>query len=666
MSEFRPYIIQQIQVGEIRDRVLTRGRYYLVIWQGKLPLGHYWLEVEGDVGALAEYERDLMARINPVMEYYQGHENLGGEEQTTLGGDGLPGLSVIICTRNRPEDLERSIRALLGSDDTVFELIIVDNASDDDRTEKVVSGFAGVKYVRENRPGLDIARNTGVRMAGGELIAYTDDDVEVSREWTGDLKAAFSDPLVMAVTGMVIPRRLDTLSQYMFERFWSFNKGYLPKLFDHRWFLGDGQYAAAVWEIGAGANMAFRRDIFRLAGGFDERLDVGAAGCSGDSEMWYRVLAEGWNCLYLPHLVVYHLHRSTMPGLKKQLFYYMRGHVAALEVQYERYGHKGNKVRLYKGLPEYYFKRWKEGFGKNDEHPEKAGGMLWTEIRGCFSGWLYYRSVRKKAAERFPLAGKGDKQVMGPAVVNGQTIISVIIAAYNHAKYLGQAIESVLAQTYRGVEIIVVDDGSTDGTDLLCSRYEKVRYVRVERVGPCAARNIGVQFSRGNYLVFLDADDLLYPNALELNLFYFGYYPDAAFVSGGHDRIDEVGGYLESPAGVDKAGDNYTALLEGNYIAMEATVMYRRELFFRYYFDPAVVACEDYDLNLRIARDWPVYAHGQKIAAYRIHGQNRSADRKAMAREAIRVLKRQEADLRNAAERVGYKKGLENWIAYYK
>ncbi|HEY4290851.1 MAG TPA: glycosyltransferase [Puia sp.] len=646
MNEFQPYITEHLQVGEIRDKVLSGGRYYLVIWQGELPLGHYWLESEGDNIALAAYEKEILELVGPVMEYYQLNPPL-------RGGEG--GLSVVICTRNRPEDLERSIRALLNSDDRDFELIIVDNASEDDRTERVVAGFAGVKYVREDRPGLDIARNAGARAAGRELIAYTDDDVEVSRQWTKELKAAFSDPIVMAITGMVIPRRLDTLSQYTFERSWSFNKGYLPKLFDHRWFLGHGQYAAPVWEIGAGANMAFRRDIFRLAGGFDERLDVGAAGCSGDSEMWYRVLAEGWNCLYLPYVVVYHLHRSTMPGLKKQLFYYMRGHVAALEVQYERYGHKGNKVRLYRGLPLYYLKRLK-----------RADGMLWEEIKGCFSGWLYYRSVRKKEAELIPLAGKADERLMRPAVVNDQTVVSVVIAAYNHAKYLGLAIESVLEQTFQRVEIIVVDDGSTDGTEVLCRRYEKVRYIRVERVGPCAARNIGVAFSKGDYLVFLDADDLLYVNALELNLFYFNYYPDAAFVSGGHDRIDEAGGYLESPVPVEKAGDNYPALLQGNYIAMEATVMYRRELFFDYYFDPAVAACEDYDLNLRIARDWPVYAHAHKIAAYRIHGKNRSANRRAMAREAIRVLKRQEAGLKNEAEREEYKKGIKNWTVYYK
>ena len=652
MPDFIPYTIVHLQLEEIADKVLPAGRYYLVIWQGGWPLGNYWLEGEGKELLLKEYQQDILLMALPVRNHYEQNYvcNKG------VGGD----LSVVICTRNRPQELENCIRALLDSEDADFELVVVDNASEDDRTEKVVAGFPGVRYVREDRPGLDIARNTGIRWSTKGLIAYTDDDVLVSRGWTKGVKAAFANPLVMAVTGLVIPQRLDTLSQYIFEKYWSFNKGYLPRLFDHRWFLEHSRYGAPVWEIGAGANMAFRRDIFRLAGGFDERLDVGAAGCSGDSEMWYKVLAEGWNCLYLPHLVVYHLHRSSMEGLRKQLFYYMRGHVAALLVQYERYGHRGNKARVYRGLPMYYLKRYRDSIPRD---------TLWTEIKGCFSGWKYYRSVKKKV-EKWDIASRQDigmeeKKLSGPALINDQTLVSVIIAAYNHAEYLGMAIESVLNQTYKNAEVVVVDDGSTDDTAAVCGRYERVRYVRVHRVGPCAARNIGVQMSRGDFLVFLDADDYLYPSALELNLFHFGYYPDAAFVSGGHDRIDAVGRYLEGPIPAAKVGDNYTALLQGNYIGMEATVMYRRELFFRYYFDPSVPACEDYDLNLRIARDFPVYGHAHRVAVYRIHGDNRSADRRAMAREAMKALKRQEPRLRNEVERAAYEEGLKNWKSYY-
>lgn len=643
MAEFKPYTIVHLQEGEFREKELPPGNYYLVFWRGNTPLGHYWLEGGQEAVSLKNHENSIRDQIGESVSHFITYSNRIPHRV----GEGRS-LSVIVCTRNRPQELDGCIRALLNSEDKDFELVVVDNASDDDRTEKVVKVYPEVRYVREDRPGLDIARNAGIRSASRELVAYTDDDVVVSPEWTRAVKEAFDDPQVMAVTGLVIPLRLDTEAQYIFERDWSFNKGYRPKLFDHRWFLDHSRYGAPAWEIGAGANMAFRRDVFRLVGGFDERLDVGAAGCSGDSEMWYRILAEGWNCLYLPNIVVYHLHRSTMAGLMRQLFYYMRGHVAALLVQYERYGYPGDKRRIYLGLPQYYFKRLLEK-------------TVINEIRGCISGWRYYRSVKN--------AGRGTKieeepLVLGPAVVHDQTVVSVIIAAYNHAEYLGAAIESVLKQSFQRVEVVVVDDGSTDNTEEVCSRYE-VRYVRVERVGPCAARNIGVQHCRGDYVVFLDADDLLYPEALELNLYHFGYYPDAAFVSGAHDRIDEQGRYLESPEPVAKVGDNYTALLQGNYIGMEATVMYRRPLFFRYYFDPAVHACEDYDLNLRIARDFPVYGHTHRIAKYRIHGRNRSADKKVMAWEAMKVLKRQEEGLRGEEEWACYRRGIDNWAAYY-
>src|SRR5690606_26798412 len=99
------------------------------------------------------------------------------------------------------------------------------------------------------------------------------------------------------------------------------------------------------------------KDIFKIVGGFDERLDVGASGCSGDSEMWYRILAEGWNCLYLPQVVVYHQHRKTMAELDKQLHAYMKGHVSALLVQHEKYGHRNNIRRIKRDLPLLYAKR---------------------------------------------------------------------------------------------------------------------------------------------------------------------------------------------------------------------------------------------------------------------------------------------------------------------
>src|SRR5262245_20604446 len=95
-----------------------------------------------------------------------------------------------------------------------------------------------------------------------------------------------------------------------------------------------------------------------------------------------------------------------------------------------------------------------------------------------------------------------------------QPLVSVIIPCYNHAHYLGEAIESVLAQTVQDFEIIVVDDGSTDSTADVAARYPRVRYVRQNNQGLSAARNTGIKHGLGRFLVFLDADDLLLPGAL--------------------------------------------------------------------------------------------------------------------------------------------------------
>src|SRR5215218_4319670 len=94
-------------------------------------------------------------------------------------------------------------------------------------------------------------------------------------------------------------------------------------------------------------------------------------------------------------------------------------------------------------------------------------------------------------------------------------LISVIIPCYNHGAYLSTAIKSVLAQTYPNIEIIVVDDGSTDNTKAVAWGFEKVRHIYQRNAGLSAARNTGIRNAKGTYILFSDADDWLLPDALE-------------------------------------------------------------------------------------------------------------------------------------------------------
>src|SRR5436305_1443891 len=156
-------------------------------------------------------------------------------------------------------------------------------------------------------------------------------------------------------------------------------------------------------------------------------------------------------------------------------------------------------------------------------------------------------------------------------------LVSVIIPCYNQAHFLDEAIESVLAQTYSNREIIVVDDGSTDNTATVARCHSPVGYIYQENAGPSAARNTGVKESRGEYLVFLDADDRLLPEALEIGVDCLRQHPECAFASGHSRHI--IGSLLSSPKQLHVVRDHYLELLRGNYIWCPGSVIYRRTAF---------------------------------------------------------------------------------------
>src|SRR5947208_1892926 len=123
-------------------------------------------------------------------------------------------------------------------------------------------------------------------------------------------------------------------------------------------------------------------------------------------------------------------------------------------------------------------------------------------------------------------------------------LVSVIIPCYNQAHFLSAAIESILNQTYPHFEIIAVNDGSTDNTAEIATRNAKVRYFYQPNQGLPAARNAGAQASRGAYLVFLDADDLLLPNALEDGVKCLREHPECGLVYGLYELMAEDGAPL--------------------------------------------------------------------------------------------------------------------------
>jgi glycosyltransferase involved in cell wall biosynthesis len=220
--------------------------------------------------------------------------------------------------------------------------------------------------------------------------------------------------------------------------------------------------------------------------------------------------------------------------------------------------------------------------------------------------------------------------------------VSIVIPVFDQAGFLPEAIASAQAQTVAPLEVIVVDDGSTDDPGATVARFSAVRLIRQPNRGLSAARNTGWRATRGRYLVFLDADDRLLPRALAANLERFARDPECALVYGGHQLVDEGGRPISAPTANDVGPDAYEGLLRRNAVAMHATVMYRRDRLEQAGgFDEALPACEDHDLLLRLARDHRIGFHPETIAEYRRHGGGMSENVPFMLKTALGVLDRQ-------------------------
>ena len=216
-----------------------------------------------------------------------------------------------------------------------------------------------------------------------------------------------------------------------------------------------------------------------------------------------------------------------------------------------------------------------------------------------------------------------------PSSELNNTSVSVIIPAYNSSKFLAAAIDSVLNQSVRAIEIIVVDDGSTDDTKAVCERYPTVKYVSQPNQGVARARNKGIEVSQGNCLIFLDSDDCLLPGAIEIGINCLQAHPTAGFVFGSYlfKVINPDGSYttqklFEEPPLVA----SYQTILAGQHKIQCATALFRRGVIESVdWFDPNCSTMEDLNLFLRVARQFPIYFHDRVVSEYRYHGGNESS-----------------------------------------
>lgn len=349
------------------------------------------------VGALIVYWRDdrpvgqwivppalAMPDQSDIIEH--GQRIARRSDREPAGRSAALSLSVLIPTRDRPDDLAKCLASFHSQTRVPDEIIVVDNSATQS-ARAVVDAHPGVRYVHEPRVGLDYARNAALRAAGSEIIAFCDDDIALHPGWAERMVAAFDSPAVEAVTGLVLPIELRTEAQRLFEFKWPFGRGFERIDYGPEFMARNRMLGCPASDIGAGASMAFRRSVFARVGMFDLRLGAGASGCSDDSEMWYRIIAGGGTCRYEPSIVSYHRHRSEMAALRKQIHDYVQGYVVSLLVQFQRFGHWGNLRRLLLQMPYRYLRRATRitlGIRKQDDVVFK------DELRGYFDGLRYF------------------------------------------------------------------------------------------------------------------------------------------------------------------------------------------------------------------------------------------------------------------------------------
>ena len=229
-----------------------------------------------------------------------------------------PKATIAVCTRNRPNDLKVCLEGLLKLPDDGQEILVVDNCPSNNDTKNLVGSYRKVRYVREDKKGLNNARNRALLEAINEIVAFIDDDAAPDKNWLRSIVRNFDTPLVMGVTGLTLPLELETDAQEVFERLTPFSRGFMRVIYD----------SAKIdpvdcGRLGSGVNMAFRKKVLESVGRFDESLETGSPGRSaGDIDMFSRILARGYRIVYDPSALNWHRHRGEWKDLRKQLYDY--------------------------------------------------------------------------------------------------------------------------------------------------------------------------------------------------------------------------------------------------------------------------------------------------------------------------------------------------------
>ncbi len=235
-----------------------------------------------------------------------------------------PNMTVMVCTRERPERLRTCLESLLAQEYPNFSVLVIDNFPVTDRTKAVVDGLDSplITYALQPRKGLCRAKNLAIQMAGDGIVASIDDDETADPHWLAELARGFAEhPEADAVAGVMAPGELETWAQVWFEQYGGHNKlrGFTPAVFSP----DTAHMQSPLYPLpsfGSGGNVAFRTSALRRIGGFDIALGPGTASMSNeDTRVFTDLLVSGGTVVYQPTAVTRHFHRRSVEELRTQM-----------------------------------------------------------------------------------------------------------------------------------------------------------------------------------------------------------------------------------------------------------------------------------------------------------------------------------------------------------
>jgi GT2 family glycosyltransferase len=509
--------IFRISLDEPLRPVTVEDRYrqaVLVVTAGGSVVGQIWLP------ALTTIPVDLLRETiaADVGEWVWRREL---RETVLLAGRGPeteprknPGVSVVVCTRDRADQLRSCLESLGALSTPPTEVLVVDNYPSDDTTRLLCEEFP-VRYLLEPHPGQSRARNLGIIEAAAELVAFTDDDCVVDEHWLDSLGQAFDDPLTMAATGFVAPLELETRAQCLFEMQGGFPKHFERTVFDNV----SRSPVTSAGLVGAGANMVFRRSVFEEIGLFAEDLGPGTpARAADDSYQMYKLLAAGYRVEFDPGRIVLHRHRRDEASLRRILFDYGCASVAcsvrllirhrepaAMKVFAWWIGHVGKEIRSSLRDPDWLPLR-----------------ITLAEGRGVLSGpWrLLGSKLSRRGVPPLRLPNADSRPAARPVVGEAEAPpLSVVVPSRNRRELLGKLLDALARQSYppSRFETIVVLDGSEDDSAEMVRSFDapyRLRLLEHENVGAATSRNRGTRLASAAHVVFVDDDIIPDPELL--------------------------------------------------------------------------------------------------------------------------------------------------------